>query len=183
MSDDRDWRGYTRRGALGLMGAGGAVAVSETLGFSNVTAGRGTTVDIANDGNALLQITVGGTSLNQASSENSPATIKFTNDGQADFNGDALQTGSGFAVRITLSQGSLESVSDGGAENTFSINNSPSAGDFEASTDLPAGNTAALELTNNNNGGNDAIITFTIEANGVISVENITRDLTVNNTA
>lgn len=183
MSDDRDWQGYTRRGALGLMGVGGAVAVSETFGFPSLTAGRGVAVDIDNDVNALLQMTVNGTSLNQASSENSPATIKFTNNGQADFNGDALQTGSGFAVRISLSQGNLESVSNGSDESAeFSINTSPTTGDFEASTNLPAGNTATLELTNNNDGGKDAIISFKIEADGVISVENVTRDLTINNT-
>ena len=49
MREDRDLRTYTRRGALGLMGAGGVFAATETFGVTNLTAGRGTNIIVAND--------------------------------------------------------------------------------------------------------------------------------------
>lgn len=48
----------TRRAALGLMAGGGLLAATETLGFSNVTAGRGVSVSTASDPNALIGLTV-----------------------------------------------------------------------------------------------------------------------------
>ena len=49
MSDDSDLRSYTRRGALGLMGAGGVLAATETLGVTNLAARRGTNIIVAKD--------------------------------------------------------------------------------------------------------------------------------------
>lgn len=48
----------TRRAALGLMAGGGLLAATETLGFSNVTAGRGVSVSTADDPNALIGLTI-----------------------------------------------------------------------------------------------------------------------------
>jgi len=53
-----DRRQLTRRAALGLVAGGGLLATSETLGFSNVTAGRGVSIETADDANALLGLTV-----------------------------------------------------------------------------------------------------------------------------
>ncbi|WP_276258738.1 hypothetical protein [Haloglomus litoreum] len=50
----------TRRAALGLMAGGGLLATSETLGFSNVTAGRGVSIETASDANALVGIELRG---------------------------------------------------------------------------------------------------------------------------
>lgn len=49
-------KGITRRAALGLVGGGMFLQASQTFGFSNMTATRGTSVDIAEDSNALLGI-------------------------------------------------------------------------------------------------------------------------------
>jgi len=59
MSDDSDIREYTRRGAVGLMGVGGALAVTETFGFTRLTADRDTqlTVEADDDTNVALQVT------------------------------------------------------------------------------------------------------------------------------
>ena len=57
MSDEeRDLRKYSRRSAIGLMGVGGGLAATETLGFTNLTADRGVDVDVENDLNADLKI-------------------------------------------------------------------------------------------------------------------------------
>ncbi|PSP98795.1 hypothetical protein BRC89_06475 [Halobacteriales archaeon QS_4_70_19] len=52
-----DRRQLTRRAALGLVAGGGLLATSETLGFSNVTADRGVSIETADDANALLGFT------------------------------------------------------------------------------------------------------------------------------
>lgn len=182
--DDKSIRKYSRRGALGLMGIGGAMAVSETIGFSNLSTKRGVSVNVVDDGVALLEITANGTALNNANSTDSVATIRFKNDGQTDFGGDAsIGPGSGgLGVRLTVTNaGNLNTVSDGSGDSNFAINDDPSTGDFEADTDLPTGNTAILELENNNDGGSDTDVKFSIEADGLVSVDNITRNLTVNN--
>lgn len=56
MSDDRNLRTYTRRGALGLMGIGGTITVSETVGFTNVTADRDTRLNFDQDDDALISL-------------------------------------------------------------------------------------------------------------------------------
>jgi len=58
MSDGDGWRQYSRRGALGLMGVGGGLVVTETLGFTDVTRGRGVNVGVSEDTDALLGIEV-----------------------------------------------------------------------------------------------------------------------------
>ena len=60
MSDEeRDLRKYSRRSAIGLMGVGGGLAATETLGFTNLTADRGVNVGVVTDDdeNATLRIT------------------------------------------------------------------------------------------------------------------------------
>ena len=61
MSDggERDLRKYSRRAAIGLMGVGGGLAATETLGFTNLTADRGVNVGVVTDDNenATLRIT------------------------------------------------------------------------------------------------------------------------------
>jgi hypothetical protein len=49
MSDDRDWRQYTRRGALGLMGVGGLAVATETMGITQLQTDRDTAIDTAGD--------------------------------------------------------------------------------------------------------------------------------------
>ena len=56
MSDEGGWRRYSRRGALGLMGVGGIAVVSETMGFTDVSRGRGVNIGVDEDDEAILQI-------------------------------------------------------------------------------------------------------------------------------
>ena len=69
MSDggERDLRKYSRRAAIGLMGVGGGLAATETLGFTNVTADRGTTLRFADDDEAAFRIIA-----NDANDEDEP---------------------------------------------------------------------------------------------------------------
>lgn len=55
MDDDKRTR-YTRRSALGLMALGGGFTAMGTLGFSQTTSERDTTIAVDDDGNALLGI-------------------------------------------------------------------------------------------------------------------------------
>lgn len=85
MSDDRDWREYTRRGALGLMGLGAGLAATETAGITSLTADRSTTLRFADDSTAMLGIEGDGKALNDPTDDNrtsftsSPITITLTN--------------------------------------------------------------------------------------------------------
>ncbi|WP_223270936.1 MULTISPECIES: RICIN domain-containing protein [Halomicrobium] len=51
-----DRRTLTRRGALALMGSGGALLAGQTLGLAKSTANRQTSVDVVSDSDALLGI-------------------------------------------------------------------------------------------------------------------------------
>lgn len=82
-----DKNSYTRRAALGLMGAGAAFAVSETSGFTQITADRSANVNVASDKNAYLGIEEGGTSQSLSTEKtyittslaNGDAKVKLTN--------------------------------------------------------------------------------------------------------
>lgn len=175
MSDDRDLRKYTRRGALGLMGIGGIVAVSETLGFSSLGAGRGVSIGISDDDSALLEITVDGNNsvnggaLNTTQSAVSPVEVTFTNNAGSDFVGDSLGTGSGLAVELSVNSGGLNGINNVDTDNTdFTIDGDTANADFQAHTDLSDGNQATLKLTNDD--ASHAEISLTIAADGRISL-------------
>ncbi|MDB9234428.1 hypothetical protein [Halorubrum ezzemoulense] len=149
MSDDRDWRQYTRRGALGLMGLGGLAVASETLGFSTVTSDRGVSLTVASDDSAALQIEgtdESGTTdiLENFGPENAavPALdIDFTNDSGSDAS----------KLNVTVS---VASDSNSGVEidemdfgDTSDVSVSP--GDsYDGETNLNSGNTATLSIDN-----------------------------------
>jgi len=115
MSDDRDLRTYTRRGALALMGVGGLVGASETLGFSNATSSRGLNLGVSSDDNAVLTITAtpddgtGTEDTLDAFSDDSPATppveVSFTNET------DAPTERAGLDVEVT--GGTIDQSPDG----------------------------------------------------------------------
>ena len=82
MSDDRDWREYTRRGALGLMGVGGLAVATETMGITQLTADRGVGVSVEDDANAGVKIVNdndGSTPIENTTFDGS-ALIRFEND-------------------------------------------------------------------------------------------------------
>lgn len=191
MDEDRDLRKYTRRGALGLMGIGGAVGVSETLGFSSLKASRGVGINISDDDSALLKITVSGDAtvddgaLNMIPSAKSPVEITFTNNAGSDFVGDSLGTGSGLAVELTVDSDNLNQVNNVPGDDTdFIFTDSPTNADFQLHTDLSNGNKATVELINND--ASNVEVSLTIAADGRISFgpnrsedKQITRELTV----
>jgi uncharacterized membrane protein len=81
MSDDSDLRSYTRRGALGLMGAGGVLAATETFGFSNFTRDRNLNIAVTNDLKSLLKVSVENesTSIDGQTLDQESATVYFEN--------------------------------------------------------------------------------------------------------
>ncbi|TKX40013.1 hypothetical protein [Halorubrum sp. CGM4_25_10-8A] len=79
MSDDSDLRSYTRRGALGLMGAGGVLAATETLGFSNFTRDRNLNIAVTNDLNSLLKVYVENEAIDGQTLNKESVTVYFEN--------------------------------------------------------------------------------------------------------
>ncbi len=79
MSDDRR-KTYTRRGALGLMGAGGVFTVTETFGVTRLTADRGVEVSVGSDADAGLKIyPTGDEGSVEEYTFSDPAKIEFEN--------------------------------------------------------------------------------------------------------
>jgi hypothetical protein len=173
MSDgDSDLRKYSRRSAIGLMGIGGGLAATETLGFTRLTADRALSISIANDKNASLRITVeegqsGGyddTLTDEPFSGNS--NVKFENAGNSD-----ITSGSGDAITVDISSTDHGSITfdDNGGDQSFTFVD----GDTEATTsdgvtaeaDLPSGDDAVLSVApTNDNDGNSPTVGFTITA-------------------
>lgn len=133
-----DEKRITRRAALGLVAGGGFVLGAETFGFTNVTALRGTAVDVAGDSaDALLGITeTGDTPTNQENAD----VVEITNNADQEF--DTLAT----TVNLDDPNGSLV-ISD----------------PFAAS--LPQGDTTGLEMACD--GGGDGTATVTVDAEAV----------------
>jgi hypothetical protein len=105
----------TRRAALGLIAGGGLLAATETLGFSNVTANRGVSIDTAADKDALLGI------KNRKNPDQTPEFINNTADEMditlsnpsesnqgATFN--VIGGGSGSTVTFSLTSGISQEV-------------------------------------------------------------------------
>ena len=178
MSDEeRDLRKYSRRSAIGLMGVGGGLAATETLGFTNLTADRGVDVDVENDLNADLKIAgedSGGdgdeTKLENFDSGNRATpdlVITFTNNagGDVDIEADDLtiQIDDVGAAELSLSS------------DDFSADNF----DQELNNDntLPDGDSAEITVENTNTDNQGEINLTVVEAvlNGV-TITNLERN-------
>jgi hypothetical protein len=130
MSDDRDLRKHTRRGALALMGVGGLLGLSETLGFTNATRSRGLNIGVSDDDSAVLTITGtpnGGTedtldTFDDTSPATPPVDITFTNEADEPTKTDGL--------KVDITGGTVDDSPDG--DRTFTTTLSAS-GDTAAS--------------------------------------------------
>ena len=175
MSDEeRDLRKYSRRSAIGLMGVGGGLAATETLGFTNLTADRGLSVSVADDSNAALEITVdeGQEGDYNDTLEDSPFTgdsnVKFENTGNEDISSEEDD-----ALVVDISEtddGSIE-IRDNGVEGTFDVSDSPADTDegATAEVDLPTSTDAILEFSPTDGTGNGDSPTVTITTTAALS--------------
>ena len=143
MSDEeRDLRKYSRRSAIGLMGVGGGLAATETLGFTNVTAGRDAFIGIDDDDNAILESTgssnsdddVDGDPLSglESTTIDDDLTIEFTNrstvtleagSGSEDLTVTIDETADTKLVVDTTNFDTTEDIGPGGLE-TYNIDSS-----------------------------------------------------------
>ena len=169
----------TRRSALGLMGIGAVGVASETLGFTNVTAGRGVNVGVENDDNAVLTLTVGETALNDFDSGEDLIDIDFT--ANTDFDGDSLETESGVAVEIDVSQSDVDVSSD-----DFTISETTVGTEQDdviaAHTDLNTSDSATLTLETNEDGTNSDVDTFRVVASNGVRLD-LDRSFTIEDTS
>jgi len=147
MSDDRDLRKHTRRGALALMGVGGLLGLSETLGFTNATRSRGLNIGVSDDDSAVLTITGtpnGGTedtldTFDDTSPATPPVDITFTN--EAD---DPIKT-DGLDVEIT--GGTVDDSPSDSSSFTTELSANGANGDSETITvDTDTGGTESVTV-------------------------------------
>ena len=172
MSDEeRDLRKYSRRSAIGLMGVGGGLAATETLGFTNLTADRGVDVDVVGDDEAVLRIVGnGGVNTDGESNTDEPLEdpesfdeelqIEFENQSDTDIEGE---DGDG-DLEVTIdnqedSEGVIEVTGFGETDTQISVDESDN---FQ--TGLPASETENLTIAMEADDGSDAIINVTVDA-------------------
>jgi len=165
MSDDSDIREYTRRGALGLMGVGGVFAVTETFGFTRLTADRGVGITVSGDDASGFEITANGSELKDTTSADQTLSLTFKNTTGTDFDGNSLSENKGLAVEISASGTSVE-VTDRGGDQSFSNTSDISSGSSGiVATDLLSSDTAKLDIENTTDNA-DATVDLHIVATG-----------------
>ena len=173
MSDDSDLRSYTRRGALGLMGAGGVLAATETFGFTRLTADRGVGVSVAGDDSAAIEIlgndSGGDKALSNFSNVSSGFTVKLSNNSDTTFD----TGGSGTTVVVEATSSSIsdsESVSidvapgDDFDESSSTFSSSSNSNTFSLSSSFS--DPAIINLTDNGSDTGNSLtfkLTFNIE--------------------
>ena len=159
MSDEeRDLRKYSRRSAIGLMGVGGGLAATETLGFTNVTAGRDAFIGIDDDDNAILEST--GSSTSDGDVDGDPLsglesttidddlTIEFTNRSTV-----TLDSGSD-NLTVTISETNGEEL-DVTSTTNFDSKSDISGNEeetYDISDNLDTDDSASITLENNDGG-------------------------------
>jgi len=150
MSDDSDIPEYTRRGAVGLMGVGGALAVTETFGFTQLTADRGVGITVSGDDASGFEITTAdGSGLNDTTSANQTLSLTFRNNTGTDFDGNSLSENEGLAVEISASGTDVEVTDRSGDQSFSSTSTTISSGSSgTVATDLPSSDTAKLDIEN-----------------------------------
>ena len=160
MSDeDRDLRKYSRRSAIGLMGVGGGLAATETLGFTNLAAGRGVEVAVGGDDDAVLLVVDEDSDdpLPEAEPFDDEVTIEFTNESDSDINNDDL------SVTITNQDSSDTSVNVHGFDSgSGDISSDGSSEEFN--TDLDASDSTDLTIELDNKDSNTSTINVDVNA-------------------
>jgi hypothetical protein len=128
MDGDAGWR-YTRRGALGLMGAGAVGVGLETVGFTNLTAGRGVGIGVSDDTNAKLQVTVSGGSedgnaLSNSTDYTDPLDVEFKNTDSSlsiELTGITITNNSGESISSDFSSSTTLDKNGGNTTVSFSL--------------------------------------------------------------
>ena len=161
----------TRRSALGLMGIGAVGVASETLGFTNVTAGRDALIGIDGDGDALLELRgdssddgVDTDPLSDLEGEtvDDDLTIQFTNNSNTtleDASDDITVTidGTDDTQDVNLSVDTSGDFDNDGAN----ITGSGDSKTFNLATDVETSNTVSIEL--DEDADDEGFLTFKIE--------------------
>jgi len=166
MSDDSDLRSYTRRGALGLMGAGGVLAATETLGFSNFTRDRNLNIAVTNDLNSLLKVSVENesTSIDGQTLDQESATVYFENQSDIELN----------TIEIDISNSGGGSVkydpSFSGDSNPFTIDS------------LPSGHRENITISTQSSGIADITLDISTDTLPDLSIE-LSRDFHIDNSS
>ena len=141
MSDEeRDLRKYSRRSAIGLMGVGGGLAATETLGFTQLSADRGVNVAVADDANAVLVVVDDDSdgSLEDEAPFDDDVTIKFENQSDTNIEADDLE------VTISNQSGSDDINIDGENDDFGSSKNISEDEEETFKTDLDASQSKTL---------------------------------------
>ena len=184
MSDgDRDLRKYSRRSAIGLMGVGGGLAATETLGFTNLTAGRGVEVAVDGDDDAVLRVVDEGNGIPLQDQEpfDNKVEIKFENESNTGINSNDLSV----TIKNQDDSDTDVDVDDFDSETeTESISPGGSSGEFN--TDLGVSSQASLTVElNEKDENNTSKIDVDVNADfgsGEFSVDFIRTDINIKGT-
>jgi len=162
MSDDSDLRSYTRRGALGLMGAGGVLAATETLGFSNLTRDRNLNIAVTNDLNSLLKVYVEDEAIDGQTLNKESVTVYFENQSDIDLKS--------IVIDITSSVDSVE------YDPSFPDDSNP------FNTDLSRGSEKSIQISTTNSGIVDITLDISSDTLPELSIE-LSRDFHIDNSS
>jgi len=131
------------------MGAGGVLAVTETFGFSQLTADRGVGITVSGDDASGFEITANGSGLNDTTSVDQTLSLTFKNNTGTNFDGDSLSENEGLAIEISASGTSVKVTDRSGDQSFSSTSITISSGSSGiVATDLPDSDTAKLDVEN-----------------------------------
>jgi len=147
------------------MGAGGVLAATETLGFSNLTRDRNLNIAVTNDLNSLLKVYVENenTIIDRQRIDQKSVTVYFENQSDIDLKSiNVIITHSGVKVDYTLSDGFS------GENNSFILDS------------LSSGHTENITISTQSSGTADITLDISSDTLPELSIE-LERDFTINN--
>ena len=139
------------------MGIGAVGVASETLGFTNLTAGRGVNIGIVDDDDALLAVTGDETPLSDVSNESLGSsdtfTVEVTNNSE-----NTLDSGDDLAITITVTDDDISGGEDITIEADSEEDFSPSTNEFSSES-----NDETFDLNKSLTGGGSESATIDFE--------------------
>jgi len=144
------------------MGAGGVLAATETLGFSNLTRDRNLNIAVTNDLNSLLKVYVEDEAIDGQTLNKESVTVYFENQSDIDLKS--------IVIDITSSVDSVE------YDPSFPDDSNP------FNTDLSRGSEKSIQISTTNSGIVDITLDISSDTLPELSIE-LSRDFHIDNSS
>jgi len=144
------------------MGAGGVLAATETLGFSNLTRDRNLNIAVTNDLNSLLKVYVENEAIDGQTLNRESVTVYFENQSDIDLKS--------IVIDITSSVDSVE------YDPSFSDDSNP------FNTDLSSGGKKHIKISTTSSGTADITLDISSDTLPELSIE-LSRDFHIHNSS